>query len=113
MNMSEEKNGLNPSDENTGERILGEMFAAAKEEDWDAAPGFEERLKTRLLNGIHSASIDTVKLIWKAVPAAAAVTLFAVAALFVSGPFTAVENYIVSNLGDPLVVEDLITLGLF
>ena len=44
--------GLDPPGNEREERILGEMYAAAKEERWDASPGFEARLEARLRDEI-------------------------------------------------------------
>ena len=105
--------GLDPPGNEREERILGEMYAAAKEERWDASPGFEARLEARLRDEITAPSFDPARLIWKVVPAAAVVTAVAVAGFLLTGSFENISDYIVSSSLDPVSVEDMITFGSF
>ena len=95
------------------EKVLGEMFVAAREEQWDARAGFEERLVTRLAGDIKSAPESLSRLIWKVVPAAAAVSVVTVIAGALTGSFSNLDPVIYSNIGDPFAVEKLMILGLF
>ena len=94
------------------EQTLGRLFAAARDEDWDAAPGFEERLKARLRARARKVQLDLTKLIWRAMPAVAAITGLAVVASFLTGSTGHIENFIVSRIWDPVFFEDLLTMGL-
>jgi len=105
--------GLDPPGDAREERILGEMYAAAKEERWDASPGFEARLAARLRDETTAPSFDPTRLIWKVVPAAAVVTAVAVAGFLLAGSFENLSDYIVSSSLDPVSVEDMITFGSF
>jgi len=105
-------NDNNRSDEKE-EQILSEMFVAAKEEKWDAAPGFEARLEARMRDEARERVFDVTRLIWKAVPAAAVVAVVAVGGLLLTGMFGSLTDYLVTSTLDPVYIEDLITFGSF
>ena len=110
-NKSNETNAPNAPE--AKERVLGEMFNAAREEAWDAAEGFDGRLLARIRGELRHGVAEPLWLLWRFVPAAAALALLAVAVYFVTGPVENWDGYIFSNLSDPVTVENLITLGLF
>jgi len=93
--------------------MLEEMFAAAKDEIWDAAPGFEGRLMARIRGELNQAAAEQSRLIWRVLPAAAAMALLAVAAYFLTGSLENWDGYIFNSVSDPITVENLIALGLF
>ncbi len=95
------------------ERLLSELMREARDETWDARPGFEARLMARIRDESGAPSFDPVRLIWRAVPAAAAVALLAIAFTFLVEPVTTVQNFVVSSMTEPVLVDDLISLGLF
>jgi hypothetical protein len=107
-----EKNSREPREIKREEELLGAMFAAAKADDWDSAPGFEGRLAERLRSKAESAPVAS-GLIWKAVPVAAGTAVVALVATALTGSFSNLETVVISTVGDAVAVEELITLGLF
>jgi hypothetical protein len=95
------------------DKILNEMFAAAGEETWDASPGFEGALKARLVAGTRRFQFGLERLIWRAMPAAAVLTVIAVASSVLSGSLSHLDNFIVSRIWDPVVFDDIMALGIF
>ena len=95
------------------EQVLGEMFVAAKEEKWDAASGFETRLEARIRDEARVPVFDVTRLIWKAVPAAAVVSVVAVGGFLLTGMLGNLTDYLVASTLDPVYIEDLITFGSF
>jgi hypothetical protein len=111
MNKAD-KNTKGPTDAKRERELLGAMFAAAKADDWDSAPGFERRLAERLRSKSESAPVAS-GLIWKAVPVAAGTAVIALVATALTGSFSNLETVVISTVGDAVAVEELITLGLF
>ncbi len=94
-----------------GDETMKEMFAAAKAEAWDAAPGFESRLMERLRS--ESPAASAAPLIWRAVPVAALIMVASIAATAMAGSFGGLETFFISGIGDTVAVESILRLGLF